>query len=55
VRPYLEKNPSQKRVSGVSQGVGPELQKKKKKKKLDRGEGEVLRNLLDNLVTLMME
>jgi hypothetical protein len=25
VRPYPEKNPSQKRVGGVAQGVGPEF------------------------------
>jgi hypothetical protein len=35
VRPYLEKNPSQKRAGGVAQDVGPEFkpwycQKKKK-------------------------
>jgi hypothetical protein len=24
-RPYLEKNPSQKRAGGVDQGVGPEF------------------------------
>jgi hypothetical protein len=42
VRPYLKKkNPSQKRVGGVAQGVGPEFKpqhckkiKKKKKKTL---------------------
>jgi hypothetical protein len=37
VRPYLEKNPSQKKADGVAQGVGPEFKtqyhKKKKKKK----------------------
>jgi hypothetical protein len=37
VRPYLEKNPSQKRAGGVAQGAGPEFKpqyhKKKKKKK----------------------
>jgi hypothetical protein len=38
MRPYLEKNPSQKRASGVAQGVDPEFkpqycQKKKKKSK----------------------
>jgi hypothetical protein len=25
MRPYLEKNPSQKRAGGVAQGVGPEF------------------------------
>jgi hypothetical protein len=25
MRPYLEKNPSQKRAAGVVQGVGPEF------------------------------
>jgi hypothetical protein len=39
VRPYIEKNPSQKRAGGVAQGVGPEFKpqycKKKKKKKLN--------------------
>jgi hypothetical protein len=25
VRPYLEKNPSQKRAVGVAQGIGPEF------------------------------
>jgi hypothetical protein len=25
LRPYLEKNPSQKRAGGVAQGVGPEF------------------------------
>jgi hypothetical protein len=39
VRPYLEKNPSQKRAGGVAQGVGPEFKpqycKKKKKKSPD--------------------
>jgi hypothetical protein len=35
VRPYLEKNPSQKRAGGVAQGVGPEFKPQycKKKKK----------------------
>jgi hypothetical protein len=38
VRPYLEKNPSQKRAGGIAQGVGPEfkpqyLKKKPKKQK----------------------
>jgi hypothetical protein len=35
-RPYLEKNPSQKRAGGVAQGEGPEFKSqccKKKKKK----------------------
>jgi hypothetical protein len=37
MRPYLKKNPSQKRAAGVAQGVGPEfkLQYRKKKKKKD--------------------
>jgi hypothetical protein len=35
VRPFLEKNPSQKRAGGVAQGVGPEFKPQycKKKKK----------------------
>jgi hypothetical protein len=37
VRPYLKKNPSQKRAGGVVQGVDPEFKpqyyKKKKKRK----------------------
>jgi hypothetical protein len=41
VRPYLEKNPSQKRAGGVAQDVGPEFkpwycQKKKKNPKRAR-------------------
>jgi hypothetical protein len=36
MKPYLKKNPSQKRTGGVAQGVGPELKKtpvpQKKKK-----------------------
>jgi hypothetical protein len=39
MRPYLEKNPSQKRAGGVAQGVGPEFKsqycKKKKKRQED--------------------
>jgi hypothetical protein len=31
VRPYLEKNQSQKTAGGVAQGVGPEFKRKKKK------------------------
>jgi hypothetical protein len=37
MRPYLQKNPSQKRAGGVAQGVGlkfkPQHHKKKKKSK----------------------
>jgi hypothetical protein len=33
-RPYLEKNPSQKRASGVAQGVGPEFNPSTGKKKI---------------------
>jgi hypothetical protein len=38
-RPYLEKNPSQKRAGGVAQGVGPEFKPqywKKKTKKIPK-------------------
>jgi hypothetical protein len=38
LRPYLEKNPSQKKAGGVAQGVGLEFKPqycKKKKKKLN--------------------
>jgi hypothetical protein len=34
MRPYLEKNPSQKRASGVAQGVGPEFKSQHHKKNL---------------------
>jgi hypothetical protein len=44
VRPYLEKNPSQKRAGGVAQGVGPEFKsqycKKRKNKKISCRLGE---------------
>jgi hypothetical protein len=43
MRPYLKKNPSQKRAAGVAQGVGPEFKlqyRKKKKKKIDCTEKE---------------
>jgi hypothetical protein len=35
MRPYLDKNPSQKRAGGVAQGVGPEFKPQycKKRKK----------------------
>jgi hypothetical protein len=33
MRPDLEKNPSQKRVGGVAQGVGPEFKPQYHKKK----------------------
>jgi hypothetical protein len=33
MRPYLEKNPSPKRASGVAQGVGPEFKSQPCKKK----------------------
>jgi hypothetical protein len=33
LRPYLEKNTSQKRASGVAQGVGPEFKPSTTKKK----------------------
>jgi hypothetical protein len=33
VRPYLEKNPSQKWAGGVAQGVGPEFKRRYCKKK----------------------
>jgi hypothetical protein len=33
VRPYLKKNPSQKRAGGVAQGVGPEFKPQYCKKK----------------------
>jgi hypothetical protein len=36
MRPYLKKNPSQKRAGGVAQGAGPEFHKPQyhKKKKI---------------------
>jgi hypothetical protein len=42
LKPYLEKNPLQKRAGGVAQGVGTEFKpqyhhKKKKKKKIQTG------------------
>jgi hypothetical protein len=36
VRPYLEKNPSQKRVGGVTRGVGPEFKPQKKKNSVNK-------------------
>jgi hypothetical protein len=33
VKPYLEKNPSQKRAGGVAQGIGPEFKPQYQKKK----------------------
>jgi hypothetical protein len=39
MRPYFEKNPSQKRAGGEAQGVGPKVKpqyRKKKKKKRTR-------------------
>jgi hypothetical protein len=40
MRPYLEKNPTQKRADGVTQGIGPEFKpqhhKKKKETKLNK-------------------
>jgi hypothetical protein len=38
VRPYLEKNPSQKRTGGVAQGIGPGFkpQYRKKNKQLKK-------------------
>jgi hypothetical protein len=48
MRPYLYKNPSQKRAGRVVQGIGPEFKhqyckKKKKKRKVRRCEGISLR------------
>jgi hypothetical protein len=52
VRPYLEKNPSLKRVGGVAQGVGPEVKphsRKKKKKKKGNNENYKFQTLVKQI------
>jgi hypothetical protein len=41
-RPYLKKNPSQKRAGGMAQGVGPEFKPRCQKKKKNRRVNQVL-------------